>query len=803
MTAKPCLRPIVGYLHQLASRTALADASDRQLLECFARNRDEEAFRALVRRHAALVLGVCRRALGNRHDAEDCFQATFLVLARKAGAVRWQESVAGWLHQVATRLAAEIRVRDARRLRREQTAAAETRPSNRDEVAVRELGAVLDEELHRLPERARLPLLLCYLQGQTRDQAAQLLGLSLRTFERRLQYARDVLRQRLARRGVTLSAGLMAWGLAQETVSAVPADLLAATARDAVGFVVGDSASRAALLAGQAVRAMLWEKVRWATGLALTIGLVVAAVGLRGQPSAAVPAEPMQPNQIGAITALAGKVDAAQKPPAPPARIQEVATMAAVDNGLRWLVRQQTQEGGWKIEGGAPNDVAATALALLPLLQAADGRDPAMHFGPHADAVRRGLKYLAGLEKADGGFAGGMYAHAMASWALADGYRLTADAKLKQPAQLAIDYIVKAQHEAGGWRYAPGQSGDTSVTSWHVVALKRGEKAGLKVPAHVFDKAGTYLNSVTPDGGASYVYVPQAGQNKGTPAMTAGGVLCRQLLGWKPRDPVLLQGAATLEQTSPAPTLANAYYYHFATRAMHGIGGPEWDAWEPKMATVLLGRQERDGSWSPAGDLFGQAGGRLMITSLSLMALEPCGQLTVPAPGAARKLKEGEAADCWTDLAGDDFVKVRRGMLLLVGAADQAVPMLREQLKPVLPADAKLMTGLIAALGSDQFEDRTAAYRELRGIGERAVGQLRQALKGASALELRRRLEQLLDEADRDALAPDRMRLQRAIQVLELAGTPEARQLLRTLAKGAPAARLTDSAKAALDRLVP
>lgn len=800
MTAKPCLRPIIGHLRQLASRTAQGDASDRQLLEIFARDRDDEAFRVLVRRHAALVLGVCRRALRNRQDAEDCFQATFLVLARKAGSIRWQESVAGWLHQVATRLAAEIRVRDNRRRRIEQAAAAQTQSNVKDEIAVRELGAVVDEELRRLPERARLPLLLCYLQGRTRDQAALLLGLSLRTFERRLQDARDMLRRRLARRGVTLSAGLMAWGLAQETLSAVPADLLAVTACSAARFVTGDTASRAALLASQAVRAMLWEKVRWAGVLVLTLGIFVAAASLRGPSSTADPQEPTQALQTGVP---AGKPDAAQKPPAPPTRIQEVGTAAAVENGLRWIVRQQTQPGGWKMEGGAPNDVAATALALLPLLQAADGRDPAARFGPYADAVRRGLKYLASIQKADGGFDGGMYAHAMATWALADGYRLTADANLKQPGQLALDFIVKAQHEGGGWRYAPGQAGDTSVTSWHIVALKRGEQAGLKVPANAFDKAGTYLNSVTPDGGASYVYIPQAGQNKGTPAMTAGAVMCRQLLGWKPRDPVLLKGAATLELNSPAPTLANAYYYHFATRAMHGIGGPEWEAWEPKMATILLGRQERDGSWSPAGDLFGQGGGRLMITSLSLMALEPCGQLAVPTPGAARKLKDGEAAQCWKDLAGDNFARVRDAMLLLLGAPDQAVPLLREQLKPVAPVDAKVMAGLIAALGSDQFEDRAAAFRELRGLGERAAGPLRKALTRTSELELRRRIEQLLDEAERDAHGPDRTRLRRAVQILEVAGTPAARQLLRTLSEGASGAQLTESAKEALDRLAP
>src|SRR5947209_4170674 len=122
MPASSSLRPLVGYLQQLAAQSAPSEVNDRQLLERFARERDEEAFRTLVRRHAALVLGVCRRALRHRQDAEDCFQATFLVLARKAGSVRWHDSVAGWLHQVATRLAAELRVREARRRRREQHA---------------------------------------------------------------------------------------------------------------------------------------------------------------------------------------------------------------------------------------------------------------------------------------------------------------------------------------------------------------------------------------------------------------------------------------------------------------------------------------------------------------------------------------------------------------------------------------------------------------------------------------------------------------------------------------------------------
>src|SRR5439155_18503941 len=136
----------------------------------------------------------------------------------------------------------------------------------------------------------------------------------------------------------------------------------------------------------------------------------------------------------------------------------------------------------------------------------AEGRDAANRPGPHADAIRRGLKFLVERQKEDGGFEAGMYAHAIVATALCDGYRVTGDAKLKKPAQKAIDYIVDAQHVGGGWRYSPRQVGDTSVTSWHVLALTQGKRAGLKIPAEAFQKASTYFDSVASDEGARYGY---------------------------------------------------------------------------------------------------------------------------------------------------------------------------------------------------------------------------------------------------------------------------------------------------------
>src|SRR5947208_1222294 len=151
------LRTVLRHLRRVVGGPGAGDLSDRQLLERFAARRDPDAFAALVPRHGPLVWGVCRGGWRHVQDAEDCFQATLLVLARKAGAVRWRDSVAGWLYAVATRVTAEARVRNARRRWHERRAAvaSECRPAS--DMASRELCAVLDEELHRLPEKYRAP----------------------------------------------------------------------------------------------------------------------------------------------------------------------------------------------------------------------------------------------------------------------------------------------------------------------------------------------------------------------------------------------------------------------------------------------------------------------------------------------------------------------------------------------------------------------------------------------------------------------------------------------------------------------
>src|SRR5258707_10623489 len=203
------LASLPGMLKRVLSES-LSQVSDRQLLERFTASGDEPAFEAIVDRHAPMLLSLCCRLLSDAHLADDVLQATFLVLARKAASIRRRDSLASWLYGVAQRLARHARLAEAERSRREKRAARERGEERQREPGWEDLSRVLDEELQRLPERYRSPLLLCYLEGRTQDEAARQLGWSLSTLRRRLEHGRDLLRVRMTRRGATLGAGLVA-----------------------------------------------------------------------------------------------------------------------------------------------------------------------------------------------------------------------------------------------------------------------------------------------------------------------------------------------------------------------------------------------------------------------------------------------------------------------------------------------------------------------------------------------------------------------------------------------------------------
>lgn len=270
------LAKVVEHARRLVSTHKTAEQTDGALLRAFSTGNDQAAFAALVKRHGALVLAVCRRVLRQDQDAEDAFQATFLFLARRAASLHKQGSLAGWLHGVARRMATNARRANARRRRHERQAKSMEPANPAWEAAWREVQVLLDEEIQRLPEKYREPFILCCLENQGGAAVALRLGLKEGTVWSRLAEARKRLARRLAKRGVALSAALTAATLApSQVVATVPASLASATVAASLSIATGKafttgivSASVAALVEGM-TRAMLMTKVK--IGVALLV----------------------------------------------------------------------------------------------------------------------------------------------------------------------------------------------------------------------------------------------------------------------------------------------------------------------------------------------------------------------------------------------------------------------------------------------------------------------------------------------------------------------------------------------------
>jgi RNA polymerase sigma factor (sigma-70 family) len=282
--------------------------TDGQLLARFVATHDEASFAALVRRHGPMVLGVCRRVLGHFHDAEDAFQATFLVLAKKASSVVKRESVSCWLHGVAYHTALRAGAALGRRRARERQVDEMPHPEVMPAEAPDWL-PLLDRELNRLPEKYRAAIVLCDLEGRTRREAARLLKLPEGTLSSRLAAGRQVLARRLAGCGVALSGGALAVMLAQGAASAqVPAALAGSTVKAALlvaaGQMAGASTPAVVLMKG-VMKAMLLKKLRLAVGTVMVV-VALGAVGLGyqqgGGSGAAQAAPPDKPrNEVEAL----------------------------------------------------------------------------------------------------------------------------------------------------------------------------------------------------------------------------------------------------------------------------------------------------------------------------------------------------------------------------------------------------------------------------------------------------------------------------------------------------------------------
>ncbi len=274
---------------------ARGDRSDGQLLDLFVQKRDQEAFASLVQRHGPMVLGVCRRILRNPADADDAFQAAFLVLARKAGTLTARELLAQWLHGVAFNTARKLRRSNSRRAVREKPLAEVPEPSAAGASELQdELLALLDEELNRLPERYRTPIVLCDLEGATRKQAARLIGCPEGTVAGRLARARAMLADRLTRRGVMLPAVLLAaLRIERSAIAANVPEVLRAVATGSVAPRVADVTERV-------LNAMFAKKIKAAVFAMLFCGLVFASMVAMSHLTAKAEADPAAPPEAKA-----------------------------------------------------------------------------------------------------------------------------------------------------------------------------------------------------------------------------------------------------------------------------------------------------------------------------------------------------------------------------------------------------------------------------------------------------------------------------------------------------------------------
>jgi RNA polymerase sigma factor (sigma-70 family) len=301
------LRRVIQVLHGAAVPHEGAGLSDGQLLENYVTSREEAAFAALVQRHGPMVWGVCRRALGSYHDAEDAFQATFLVLVRKAASVVPRDMVANWLYGVAHQTALKARTTSAKRQAREKQMPVMPEQALEQQSLWDDLQALLDQELSRMPDKYRAVIVLCDLGGKTRKEAAQYFNVPEGTVASRLATARRMLARRLARRGLPLSGAAVAAVLSQQMASAsVPLAVAAGTIKAASLFAAGQSAAagvlsvKAVALAEGVLKALLLARLKVALAVLAVGALGVIAAVLAQQVPAEVPTvQPVTEKKVG------------------------------------------------------------------------------------------------------------------------------------------------------------------------------------------------------------------------------------------------------------------------------------------------------------------------------------------------------------------------------------------------------------------------------------------------------------------------------------------------------------------------
>jgi RNA polymerase sigma factor (sigma-70 family) len=321
------LRTLLRHIRRVVEPKGTVALSDAELLERFLNQRDEAAFEVLIWRHGAMVLSLCQRLLRHRQDAEDAFQATFLILVRKAHSIGRHEALSSWLYKVAYRIALAVKTRTVARglqsLPEVELPAAEAAT----DLVWRDLRPVLDEEVNHLPEKYRTPFVLCYLEGKTNEEAARQLGCPKGTILSRLSRARQRLRLRLSRRGVTLSGAALAFALSDHALAAtLPGPLVNSLVNSALVSAAGKAtagvvSAQVAVLTEGVLHSMFITKVKIVATVLLLAGIVATGAGVFTGWTQAADSSGAQPAKRNTMRQIAGKADGPEQKPLSRARV--------------------------------------------------------------------------------------------------------------------------------------------------------------------------------------------------------------------------------------------------------------------------------------------------------------------------------------------------------------------------------------------------------------------------------------------------------------------------------------------------
>jgi RNA polymerase sigma factor (sigma-70 family) len=819
--ARTASSPILQLIRRVRRDPRAEGSADQDLLQRFVDERDEAAFETLLRRHGPMVLDVCRGVLRNEADAEDAFQVTFLVLARKAGSVRKAASLASFLHGVAFRTALKAWDDSSRRQRHEARAPQRSTTTDPDELSWREVRQAVHEELDWLPERQQAALVLCYLEGKTQDEAAVELGLPKGTLKGHLERGRALLRARLARRGLAsgMVLALGAWPAATATACLSPS-LLFATVQAATASVVSPPV---AALTERMVKAMFFRKLKIAAILLLALagsgtGLALFIQEPPRTDAGAAGEQAVSPAKPGPGADVTAKPEADSTRPIRSLRghVNRLTSVAYSPDGTS--IATASWDGTVRIWNAATGE-EVRRLGLDRDARLQSGEPSSNTFGQIAFSPDNAFLVTVKRESTD--------RFVVMVW-----NRRTGEKLRTFPADGA-GFAISSDGEliaCGGYQ---------AIRLYELASGKRvrelhgGEKQ-LGIESLTFSPDGKTLISTghpptpQPDPGVTRLTIMpdvmrlwDVATATERPSALNGVVVGR--LG-DPRIVFSTDGRTVVHATGHDISLREVATGGERTRLTGHKDALCAFALSPDGRTLASGSM--DGTVRLWDLLSGKEVGRLGKEVdpfkggwVLAVAFSPDGRTLVSGgldktahiwdvsriTSRRREPAERSSADLeadWKDLARGattGYAAVGR----LASSSESAVAFLGKQLQSAKPPDAKRIERLIADLDDEQFQVREQAAKELQALAELAAPALRKALDGKPSQEVRRRLEALLHRLDGGSLSAETLRQIRTVEALESIGNPEARRLLDKLAAGPTEMLLTQEARAAVRRLPP